>query len=245
MITRCFAWMTVAVLASAPAFGDLIVGPDWKEGNGGSGDAGPLPGSAQIPVTALPFPALLRTIAGSLDETFLVGPPDQQDLYAIYILDPISFVATTDSTVDIFGTASFNSQLFLFDSTGLPVVANDGVSDGATVMLPTLSLVPGIYYLGISLFNSDPFDASATALFPDLTGPQLLPSNLAAPASWGSSPFSGGNYVLALTGAVFVPAPAAVAMLLLLPMHARRRAGAPVRSPSIERMDDRPRVRRA
>jgi len=243
---RLLPWLTITTLLAAPALGESFVGPDWKEGTGGSGDAGSLPPSAQIPVTGLPFPAQLRTISGHLEQSFLVGPPDQQDLYAIYITSPTTFMATTDFTVDSLGFTSFDSQLFLFDFAGLPVVANDGVGAGATVTLPTFALVPGVYYLGISLFNSEPLDSTLSPLFPDLTGPLLLPSNVSLPASWTTSPLEGGSYVLALTGAVFVPAPSALAVLLLVPWAStRRRAGAPVRSGSTRPTGDRPRVRAA
>jgi len=219
--------VTAAILAcAAPAGAGWIVGPDWKEGNGGSGDAGSFPSSAQIPVTGLPFPADLRTISGDLS-LFLVGPPDQQDVYAIYINDPLAFMATTDSGVDLLASTTFNSQLFLFDAAGLPVIANDGVGDGATVMLPTFALIPGVYYIAVSVFNSDPLDASATLLFPDLVGPQVLPTSPNPPTSWTTSPISGGSYTIALRGTVFVPAPGAplfVGLAALLAGRTRRRA---------------------
>jgi len=222
---RLIASMLGAASMVVTAHGGFILGPDWKEGSDGTGDAGSFPGTAQIPTTEFPFPSQLRTIAGTLATFSFVGGPDQQDVYGIYIQTPTVFTATTDSFVDALGFTSFDSQLFLFDAAGLPVVANDGLGDGATVTLPTFALVPGIYYLAISLFNSDPFNASSSLLFPDLTGPQVLPSSVALPAFWGSSPLDGGDYVIALEGAVFIPAPAAwLAPLLAIARQRRRRA---------------------
>lgn len=212
----------MATIVGASASGELVFGPDWKEGAGGSGDAGSLPASAQVPTTPLPFPATLRTIAGQLGASFLAGGADQQDVYAIYIESPLLFMATTDATVDTLGATSFDSQLFLFDSAGLPVVGHDGIGDGATVALPTLSYGPGIYYIAISIFNSDPLDASLAPIFPDLTGPQVLPSSASVPFFWTASSMDGGSYTIALTGAVFIPAPAGP-LLVLAALHRRRR----------------------
>jgi len=221
-IDRVIAAVAALLFGSVATAGHLV-GPDWKEGNGGSGDAGAFPSSAQVPTTALPFPAQLRTIAGALDQFSLLLGTDQQDVYAIYIDSPITFQATTDSTVDAFASTAFNSQLFLFNSAGLPVVANDGFGDGATIMLPTFALTAGVYYIAISVFNSDPLDASFGLLFPDIVGPQVLPSSSSVPAAWSSSALDGGNYTIALTGAVFVPAPGAALLLALGAGLTRRR----------------------
>jgi len=221
--------LLAAAFAATLASGDMFLGPDWKEGAGGSGDAGAFPASAQVPTTGVPFPAQLRTIAGNLTSLNLLGGPDQQDVYEIYILSPVIFQATTDSSVDSFGSTAFDSQLFLFDAAGLPVVANDGLGAGATLSLPTFALVPGVYYLAISIFNSDPLNASLSPLFPDLTGPQVLPSSVAVPTAWTSSPAEGGAYTIALTGAVFVPAPSGLLLLSMALTGSRRRGSARVR----------------
>lgn len=224
MTRRIMAGVLLSMCGATAASGDFLLGPDWKEGSGGSGDAGSLPSTAQIPFSPLPFPSQLRTIAGELGSLSLLGGSDQQDLYAIYIDSPVIFQATTDSSADPLGFTSFDSQLFLFDAAGLPVVANDGLGAGATLALPTFALVPGVYYLAISTFNSDPLSASLSPLFPDLTGPMVLPLSPTAPALWTSSDSEGGTYIIALTGASFVPAPAA--LLLLAPaLLLRRRRG--------------------
>src|SRR5262245_62140467 len=74
------------------------------------GDAGDLPGTAQIAVGSNP----LTQITGSL------GLMDG-DLYRIHISSPSTFSATTVGA----GGTLIDSQLFLFDSAGMGIYAND------------------------------------------------------------------------------------------------------------------------
>jgi hypothetical protein len=221
-IPRASSWGVLALSLAAPAF----AGPDWKEGFITGLDAGPLPSSAEIPFNGNPFPFPLETIAGRLDGFGLVGPGDFQDMYAIYIEDFVNFKATTvaGELPDAFTT--FDSQLFLFDSAGVGVGASDGAGPGATLTIPTLiqpSLTPGVFYLAISGFDSDPVDAANALLFPNVTGVVVAPINFNPIADWTTGAV-GGDYVIALAEAFFIPSPGALALLLLAaPRHRRAR----------------------
>ena len=61
-------------------------GATWHEGDGGQGDAGGLPGTANI-TTGVGF---LNKIIGTLSDVTLGA-----DMYEIYITDPSTFLATT------------------------------------------------------------------------------------------------------------------------------------------------------
>lgn len=90
-------------------------------------------------------------------------------------------------------------------------------------MLPSFMLNPGIYYIAISVFNSDPLDSGGMPLFPDLTGPPLLPVNTNPIGNWTTSPLDGGAYGIALEGAIFVPAPGAIVLFMACPWSGSRR----------------------
>jgi hypothetical protein len=75
----------------------------WSE----QGDAGDLPETAQSTGNGA-----LAQIQGNLSA-------DDVDMYAIYITDPANFSAST------VGGATFDTQLWLFDSDGKGVVFND------------------------------------------------------------------------------------------------------------------------
>jgi len=107
-----------------------------------NGDAGDVPATAQV-------------IPGEVDEiTGTLALLDQQDLYQLCLAPGQTFSATT------VGSDIADTQLFLFDSTGRGVVANDDNATSLQSTLPAgLSLNPtngGIYYLGVSSFDADP-----------------------------------------------------------------------------------------
>ncbi|MBW0093802.1 DVUA0089 family protein [Pseudonocardia sp. KRD-184] len=164
------------------------------------GDAPSLP-PGQTPAGSGP----LTSISGQ------TGGDDREDLYRICVTGD-SFSATT------VGSAGFDTQLFLFadDGTGMAAgkVANDDLpGTGLASTLPsggatlddgsTLSYPPGVYYLALSRFDSDPVDADGR---PSFVGPNF---NFAAPnpgagplAGWtGPVVAAGGAYTITLTGA--------------------------------------------
>jgi len=75
------------------------------------GDAGNLPGTAQDPGGVGPLTSIAGTAGGG-----------DEDMYKICITNPSAFSATTGAMAD------FDTQLFLFDSTGRGVYSNDDLS---------------------------------------------------------------------------------------------------------------------
>lgn len=171
-----------------------------------SGDAPSL-----VPGQTPPGFGALTTISGS------TSMADSEDLYRICVTGD-SFSATSLGNV-----TTFDTQLFLFDDDGTGLargkVANDDTAgppyssrstlpNGGTPLVNggTLSYPPGVYYLGISRYNSDPRDAGGNPIFPDTPFTGVFgPNPGAGPlASWTGEPGLGGGfgpYEITLTGA--------------------------------------------
>jgi hypothetical protein len=183
----------------------------------------------------LPSTAQITGGLGSLDGiTGQLNSTTHADMYQIMITNPGSFSATTVGTL---GTIN-DTQLYLFDSTGHGVYANDDAS-GATrrSTLPAGSLLgpqaPGLYYLAISAFSRDPVGGPTN----DLIFPSFPSTGVFGPTGLGgASPISGwkgtgvetGTYAINLTGAGYaVPEPSSVALvssgLVVLIVRACRR----------------------
>jgi hypothetical protein len=163
-----------------------------------TGDAGDLPGTAQ-------------NTSGSGDLTAITGTaggPDA-DMYRICLTGGGTFSATT------VGGAGFDTQLFLFDSAGMGIEANDDTGGGGGLQ-STLSaggLSPaarGVYHLAISRFDNDPVSLGGQ-IFPDtpltaVVGP-TGPGGGQAISGWTGTlavgGAVGGPYQITLTGARF------------------------------------------
>ena len=154
--------------------------------------------------TAPPGPGgeALTSITGT------IGTATDADLYILTISNTTTFSATVP------GSTTIDTSLFLFTSTGAPVIANDDASGtsieaaipAGNALLTTLAA--GTYYLGISLSQNEPVNASDQLLF---TVDQPT-TNVRGPASGlnpaGESDFNGntafaetGPYTILLTGA--------------------------------------------
>ncbi len=60
-----------------------------------------------------------------------------------------------------------DSQLFLFNSAGVGVQANDDCNGhGLDACLDVVGLVAGSYFIGVSQFDYDPYDSSNNLIFP-------------------------------------------------------------------------------
>lgn len=122
----------VLLLTSSNVFGV------WTE----IGDAGDLPGTAQVPIGSGPLTKIKGKLTGSYDA----------DMYKIYIVDPASFSA--------YATGDSDTQLFLFDESGMGIYADDDGGSGLDAYLPSGNTYSptstGTYYLGISFWNRDP-----------------------------------------------------------------------------------------
>jgi hypothetical protein len=117
-------------------------------------------------------------------------------------------------------------QLFLFDSVGRGLFANDDGGAGLTAKIEA-TLTAGIYYLGISKYDRDPLDANGNEIFPD--GPftaQVQPFDPNAILNrWRGVPSEGSslaNYEILLT-ATPVPTPALLPGLMGMGLGVWRR----------------------
>ncbi len=219
----------LGMLAAASLVGVAAAGTWVEAGDAGDGLIDP----AQTVTGSGP----LTAITGSTDS----GAGDHTDAYLIRITDPAAFYATTDETFDATAFADFDTRLWLFDTSGNPIVGNDDhpggspfhslITDAASWPGPGAvndsppPITPGDYILIISGFSNDPEDAAGNDLislsdFSALNGP-----NPAAGAfdHWDNTSPASGNYTIALGGAEFVPEPASLALLALGALALRRR----------------------
>jgi len=214
-----------------------IAGPTWPEGPGcgpfGTGNC-LLPYHAQVPDGT----GQLARITGSLDGlSEIVGTggfaANFEDVFLIKITDPALFAASTSPSSN--GSASFNSQLFLFtgpdhpDGPGLGMFANDDeagslagesrITGGATDGSSSPAFIPGLHYmLGISGMNnvpeSDGGSIFTNSLTTEISGPDG-PGGGNAISGWsGSGEF--GTYQITLLGTEFatIPSPSTIALFV-------------------------------
>jgi len=97
---------------------------------------------------------------------------------------------------------TFDTQLFLFNSTGFGIVANDDISDSnyASYFSTTLSY-SGLYYLGISAYDNDPISTTGEIFDDFWTGIVLptVPGGGTNPLSGWSGSGSGRGYTIELS----------------------------------------------
>ena len=223
--SRVCAAGAVAVIAGAAA------ADTWTE----IGDAGQLPGSEQI----IGGTGALTQIIGNISSNVDV------DLFRIYISDPAAFSASST------GGASFNTNMALFDASGMGVIGDDdayGTDQSAlssgSIFSPTS---PGEYLLAITNYansassvDGDIFSFDAGAMGDDgnlVAGPDGIGGNLAIDL-WNNDDIylrtdATGGYIINLTGAesigsgggTVIPLPSAAGMGLvgLLIVASRRR----------------------
>ena len=189
-----------------------------------NGTGGDLLTNAQI-VSSVQGQAL-TAITGSLP---LINGTSGGNLFEIYISQPTQFSASTTNLSG--GENAFDTQLFLFDSSGLGIEANDDDPNTGQEqsLLPSGSSYlanasAGDYYLLIEGSSRYPADSSGQLIFPNFTDGETQSDALVGPTGpGGDSPLAaftgnsnqGGNYSIALTGAEFIAVPEPSAMLLL------------------------------
>ncbi len=186
----------------------------------GPADAGDLPATAQI-VSGQPAGTPLTGITGALT---LTNGISEADMFEISITGTTGFSAST--TAFVAGSNNFDTQLFLFDSAGKGVAANDdAASGGSQSSLTPGTLVPGLYYLLIDGSGRYPVSSKGALIFPNLTDGTTDPTGTYGPnsptaviAGYTGNSNEGGKYSIAITGAQFVPAvvpePGSVAAVL-------------------------------
>jgi hypothetical protein len=150
-------------------------------------DAGDLPLTAQEPGPAGPLMSIEGAISSSAD----------RDMYKVCLTGGGTFSATT--------VAGFDTQLFLFDSQGLGVYANDDAGGGVQSQLPAGDpLTPqaaGVYYLAVTPFNWDP-QSDTGPIFPagNLEGPTDTDGALPITAWSADDQLEYGGYTIVLVG---------------------------------------------
>src|SRR5580704_16050486 len=147
----------VLLAASSTSWGGTI----WHEGDGGQGDAGGLPGKANITQGS---GGPLTDIIGSL--TDVTGGAD---MYEILITSPTAFSATVTQHGR---NPVVNPALYLFDAAGVGLFGNDDISvSNALASIPvgtTNSLAAGLYFVLLVPSGHLP-ENGTTLLFGDLT----------------------------------------------------------------------------
>lgn len=196
------------------------------------GDAGLLPTTAQLSAGSGSIDAIRGTLVTPIG--------DYADLFRVYLQSNSLFTATT--TGSSFAYNNFDTSLFLFDSAGLGVVANDDdPSVGPTSTISYTAANAGYYFLAIAGAGYTPVSASG-AIFGNLTGQNQVgptgPGGAGALSNWISSTSEGDDYEILLSGAAAgpdgaadVPEPASLLLtamglgvLSLRRRHAARRA---------------------
>lgn len=192
----------------------------------------------------------LRTIVGATN----TAGGDVHDAYAIRIDDPDSFYATTSSDYGLgLGGSSFDTRLYLFQTDGRAVMANDddfptgnpfqsllsdpadynSLTGGGSIDGVTHPLVAGqTYLLVVSGFSEDAYDTSGGQVslfngFSDFDALQGVSGNdfLGAWESDTSGTPNSGSYTIELGGVSFaIPEPgSAIAVVLGLGVLGFRR----------------------
>jgi hypothetical protein len=159
-------------------------------------------------------PALAGTPLTTITGTF--NTASDADLYAIDITSPSTFSATTNNLATNLGGT--DTELFLFNSSGVAIAANDDAAGGTTLdsTLPSGStllanLTAGTYYLGISTSGNEPINSASQLLFSGYPGGDTTavrgPANETNPtseATFNDNPFdstTSGAYEIDLTSA--------------------------------------------
>ena len=235
MLRHTQLWLSSIALAALMASAGANT---WDETANGGGDAGLTAGTAQI-VSGNPNDPL-TTITGRIDTN------DFADVFAIIISDPANFHAhtgtTTETTFDSKLTLydSLGRPLWFNDDRptdvagtppggvgslrsyigGASASGNYRSSDTPTTAgsaawgLPG----PGIYYIAISHWQSEPRNAANQNLFHESSPFFPIYAPFAARAGdtldqWGGSVGGTGSYTIHLRGANFVPEPASMVAL--------------------------------
>lgn len=193
---RLLLAISVCVMMANPVFGQVF----WIE----QGDAGELPGTAQIPMGSGPLSSIVGTR----------GP--DADMYLIHIPNPAAgFEAKT------WPNSAGDTQLWLFDTNGNGITFNDDDPSGQQGLLSAITGQflpgPGDYYIGISSFDYDPLSADDDEIWNDTPfNEERAPDGPGAPgplAGWGGPGGSPFFYQIDLIGVEFTPSNACPADL--------------------------------
>lgn len=226
---RSLASLAVAssLLALSSVSVAQAVGPSWEgdlidDAKGTANTAQPV--STGGPVTAITGTLGTYPLAG--------GGYDVVDMYLIRLENPgLLSISTAGGAFG--GSAAFDSQLFLFRADGSPddkkaigLLANNDSDDGNTGALIGPAATdgsgfvvssPGLYFIAITAFGTNPFTTGGLPIWGDLNVPgEVRFGNFAELAGWNpTGQVQGGAYTIRITGfsGNAVPAPGALALL--------------------------------
>ncbi len=138
---RAHALVALVILAAAllVAGAARAASSVWNE----SGDAGPLPASAQTTIGS----GSLTAINGNLNSASDV------DMYCIRVITPGSLF------VELQCTLTLGPDLWMFDASGKGVDANTTCIGGGKIVLGTYVPSPGTYYVAVAFDGVDPWSA--------------------------------------------------------------------------------------
>lgn len=166
-----------------------------------SGDAGQTLAASQLTAGS----GFITSIQGSL----LTSPSnDYADMFRIYLYAGSTFSATT--TASNFNFNNFDTSLFLFDSAGMGLVANDDDPDaGPTSTINNFSVTAsGFYYLAIAGAGYTPISAGGS-IFGSLIGQDQAgpggPGGAQSLSGWQSISNEGDTYEIVLANAFAGP----------------------------------------
>ena len=194
-----------------------LVGNTQAQTYAGGNTAGNLPATAEVVpgIAGVTY----NVISGT---TFATNAIYNAEMYEITLAVPEGFTAST--TKFVAGANNFDDQLFLFNSSGVGVLANDdaaGGGDEASLSTGTTLLAPGNYYLLIAGSGNYPVDSTGHLIFPNYTDGTTDPSGTYAAEStlpitgYTGNSNEGGNYDIALTiTPQIIPEPGSVAAVL-------------------------------
>ena len=181
LATALLAAASLTTIAATSAHAVFLPTPNYAE----TGDAGQTLATAQ---NAGAFPGGASTITGT------IGTNTDADLY-FFTLSTL-----TNLRLSVTSTAGIDTALFLFDSTGRALLAND--SGSGTTLNPSIlanGLAAGTYYLGISLSGNEPVNSANQLLF--ATGTETSTRGPASGVNPATLSTFNGNFSFAETGA--------------------------------------------
>ena len=146
-----------------------------------------------------------------------IGTSTDADLYKFTINSTVTFTAAAaGGASSVAGNGNIDTSLFLFDSLGNAIIANDDQSNTNYQGSLTISLTAGTYYLGISLSGNEPVNSNNQLLF-TVDQPTTGQRGAAAGLNPTTESTFNGNTSVAETGpytiAISVPEPTTTAAL--------------------------------
>ncbi|MEZ4651657.1 MAG: DVUA0089 family protein [Candidatus Eisenbacteria bacterium] len=170
---------------------NVAMAASWSE----NGDAGDLPGTAQVPEGS----GALDSISGS------IASNGDADMYCISVPTSGGFVASTC------GGATIDTQLWVFNLDGSGVSFNDDDPSGCglqSTVTGTFLPGPGQYLIAISSYSNDALNAAGQEIWADSPfAEERAPDGAGAGdpfvVSWNGAGSSSGAYTIFLSGVEF------------------------------------------